>query len=90
MLRAGSMVQGGNFVLRRNGLEKIGGFDTTIAFYGEDTDMARRMNRGRQSGLQVPAEDVLVGAAAEAGRHAADRGAVHDELLLDDIPQEAR
>ena len=44
ILRAGSMVQGGNFVLRRDALVKIGGFDTSIAFYGEDTDIARRMN----------------------------------------------
>ena len=44
VLRAGSMLQGGNFVLRREGLEKIGGFDTTISFYGEDTDVARRMS----------------------------------------------
>jgi len=44
VLRAGSMVQGGNFVLRRDALEKIGGFDTSISFYGEDTDIARRMN----------------------------------------------
>ncbi|MDR3745161.1 MAG: glycosyltransferase family A protein [Acidobacteriaceae bacterium] len=44
VLRAGSMVQGGNFVLRREALEKIGGFDTSIAFYGEDTDIARRLN----------------------------------------------
>ena len=45
VLRAGSMVQGGNFVLRRDALEKIGGFNTAIAFYGEDTDIARRMNQ---------------------------------------------
>ena len=45
VLRAGSMVQGGNFVLRRDALEKIGGFTTAIAFYGEDTDIARRLNR---------------------------------------------
>ena len=45
VLRAGSMVQGGNFVLRRSGLEAIGGFNTSIAFYGEDTDIARRLNR---------------------------------------------
>lgn len=45
VLRAGSMVQGGNFVLRRDGLEKIGGFDTKISFYGEDTDIARRMSQ---------------------------------------------
>ena len=45
VLRAGSMVQGGNFVLRRDALVKIGGFDTTISFYGEDTDIARRMHQ---------------------------------------------
>jgi glycosyltransferase involved in cell wall biosynthesis len=45
VLRAGSMVQGGNFVLRRDALVKIGGFNTAIAFYGEDTDIARRLNR---------------------------------------------
>jgi glycosyltransferase involved in cell wall biosynthesis len=44
VLRAGSMVQGGNFVLRRKALEEIGGFNTAISFYGEDTDIARRMN----------------------------------------------
>ncbi len=43
VLRAGGMVQGGNFVLRRKALEEIGGFDTTISFYGEDTDIARRV-----------------------------------------------
>ena len=45
ILRAGSMVQGGNFVLRRDALASIGGFNTSIAFYGEDTDIARRLNR---------------------------------------------
>ena len=45
VLRAGSMVQGGNFVLRRSALESVGGFNTNIAFYGEDTDIARRLNR---------------------------------------------
>jgi glycosyltransferase involved in cell wall biosynthesis len=45
VLRAGSMVQGGNFVLRREALASIGGFNTSIAFYGEDTDIARRLNR---------------------------------------------
>jgi len=45
VLRAGSMVQGGNFVLRREALQSIGGFNTSIAFYGEDTDIARRLNR---------------------------------------------
>jgi glycosyltransferase involved in cell wall biosynthesis len=45
VLRAGSMIQGGNFVLKRDAIEQIGGFDTTIAFYGEDTDIARRLNQ---------------------------------------------
>jgi glycosyltransferase involved in cell wall biosynthesis len=45
VLRAGSMVQGGNFVLKGKALESIGGFNLSISFYGEDTDIARRMNR---------------------------------------------
>lgn len=36
------VVQGGNFVLRRTLWEQAGGFDITISFYGEDTDVARR------------------------------------------------
>jgi len=38
------MVVGGNFAARRSALEKIGGFDTAIAFYGEDTNIARRLH----------------------------------------------
>jgi glycosyltransferase involved in cell wall biosynthesis len=45
VLRVGSMVQGGNFVTTRAGLEAIGGFNTAISFYGEDTDIARRLNQ---------------------------------------------
>lgn len=44
VLRAGSMVQGGNFVVSRSALEAIGGFNLGIAFYGEDTDIARRLS----------------------------------------------
>lgn len=43
LLKAGGMLQGGNFVVRRSALEKIGGYDTSITFYGEDTDIARRL-----------------------------------------------
>jgi glycosyltransferase involved in cell wall biosynthesis len=39
----GGILQGGNFVLRRTALEKVGGFNTDIKFYGEDTDIARRI-----------------------------------------------
>ena len=45
VLGAGTMLQGGNFVLRRDAWEKAGGFDTSISFYGEDTDVARRISR---------------------------------------------
>ena len=44
ILRVGSMVQGGNFVLSRAALEAIGGYDLSITFYGEDTDIARRLH----------------------------------------------
>ncbi|MDR3570789.1 MAG: glycosyltransferase family 2 protein [Candidatus Pacebacteria bacterium] len=44
VLRVGAMLQGGNFVVRRDALEKIQGFDTSIRFYGEDTDVARRLS----------------------------------------------
>jgi len=45
VLRVGSMVQGGNFVVMRDALLRAGGFDQTFTFYGEDTDIARRMNK---------------------------------------------
>jgi glycosyltransferase involved in cell wall biosynthesis len=45
VIRKGGMVQGGNFVVRRSALEEIGGYNTEIDFYGEDTDIARRMQR---------------------------------------------
>ena len=44
VLRKGSMLQGGNFIVTRAGLEKIGGYDTSIEFYGEDTNIARRLH----------------------------------------------
>ena len=43
IIKIGGMLQGGNFIVRRDALEKIGGYDTTITFYGEDTDIAKRI-----------------------------------------------
>ncbi len=40
----GYMIFGAHFVVRREALEKIGGFDRSIVFYGEDTDLARRLS----------------------------------------------
>ncbi len=45
ILKKGAMIQGGNFVLRKTALEKVGGFNTKINFYGEDTDIANRIQK---------------------------------------------
>ncbi len=45
LLGVGSMVQGGNFVVTRAAMERIGGCDVSIVFYGEDTDLARRLHK---------------------------------------------
>lgn len=39
------MVLGANFVAKRSVLLKIGGFDEDVAFYGEDTNIARRLHK---------------------------------------------
>lgn len=41
----GYMVLGGNFVAKKEALLKMGGFDTSIAFYGEDTNIAWRLHK---------------------------------------------
>lgn len=43
-----SMLQGGNFVIKRVALEKIGGFNSEFDFWGEDTDLARRLVKAGQ------------------------------------------
>jgi glycosyltransferase involved in cell wall biosynthesis len=45
VLRAGSMIQGGNFIVSRRVLEAAGGFNTNFCFYGEDTDLACRLSK---------------------------------------------
>lgn len=39
------LIVGGNFAIRREVLEKMGGFDSSIEFYGEDVDIARRASK---------------------------------------------
>jgi GT2 family glycosyltransferase len=41
----GAILYGGNFAVRCEALEWIGGFDTSIEFHGEDTNLARRLAR---------------------------------------------
>jgi glycosyltransferase involved in cell wall biosynthesis len=43
--KRGSILQGGNFVIRRTCFEMIGGFNPKFVFYGEDADIARRMEK---------------------------------------------
>jgi len=43
LLKSTAMLQGGNYVVRRGALEKIGGYNTSIVFYGEDIDLACRL-----------------------------------------------
>ena len=43
--RSGTMLQGGNFILRRSALVQAGGFNLNFDFYGEDTAIAKQMSR---------------------------------------------
>ena len=43
VLNIGAILYGGNFAVRRGALERIGGFDQTIEFHGEDTNLGRRL-----------------------------------------------
>jgi len=45
LLRVGGIMIGGNAFLRADAMERIGGFDTSIAFYGDDTDTACRLTK---------------------------------------------
>ena len=41
----GYMAVGGNFAIKKETLIKMDGFDTSIEFYGEDTNLARRASK---------------------------------------------
>ncbi|MBX9765421.1 glycosyltransferase family 2 protein [Patescibacteria group bacterium] len=43
-LATGYCVAGGNLVIKKHALEAIGGFDTSVLFYGDDLDVARRLS----------------------------------------------
>ena len=42
-LGIGAIRYGGNFAVRRDTLDRIGGFDCRIEFHGEDTNLGRRL-----------------------------------------------
>lgn len=39
------LIIGGNFIAKRVAIEQVGGFDRSIAFFGEDADIARRLEK---------------------------------------------
>jgi GT2 family glycosyltransferase len=43
LLGIGAILYGGNFAVRRDALDRIGGFDQSIEFHGEDTNLGRRL-----------------------------------------------
>lgn len=45
VLKTAAMMQGGNFIVKKNSLDQIGGFNLNIEFYGEDTDLAMRLRK---------------------------------------------
>ncbi len=45
LLNVGAMLQGGNFVVKREAMLKLGNPDLRFSFYGEDTDMANRLSK---------------------------------------------
>jgi glycosyltransferase involved in cell wall biosynthesis len=42
-LGVGAILYGGNFAVRQSALTRIGGFDRSIEFHGEDTNLGRRL-----------------------------------------------
>lgn len=58
VLNVGSMLQGGNFIVKRAAMLKLGSPDLRFSFYGEDTDMARRLSKvgGVKFTFRLPAQ----------------------------------
>jgi glycosyltransferase involved in cell wall biosynthesis len=45
VFRAGSMIQGGNFVVLKSAVDAAEAFNPDFSFYGEDTELARRLSK---------------------------------------------
>ena len=57
----GSAVWGCNFAVRRSALLEVGGFDTSIRFYGEEYELSLRLKRAGKGGI-IPRLFVLTSA----------------------------
>lgn len=58
VLNVGSMLQGGNFIVKRAAMLQLGQPSMRFSFYGEDTDMARRLSKvgGVKFTFRLPAQ----------------------------------
>jgi glycosyltransferase involved in cell wall biosynthesis len=84
VLRVGSVVQGGNFVFKRAAWAAVGGYDRSIEFFGEDTDVAVRLSK--VGGVKWTfALKMLTG---EGGR-IPHRRHIHAQLLLGHVQGQA-
>jgi cellulose synthase/poly-beta-1,6-N-acetylglucosamine synthase-like glycosyltransferase len=74
VFRAGSMMQGGNFVVRKSAVEAADAFNSNFSFYGEDTELARRLSKvgGVKFSFALP--------AFSSGRRLAAEGLFHVAL----------
>jgi glycosyltransferase involved in cell wall biosynthesis len=61
MTGQGGVLVGGNCLLRHETLKKIGGYDTSITFYGDDTDTVKRMTK---YGKAVFSNDMIIDSSA--------------------------
>jgi len=64
-LQKGAVTIGGNTFIRADILDKMGGFNTDLAFYGDDTDTAKRAAR---FGYVVFSKDLIMPTTEPAGR----------------------
>ncbi len=45
VFKISSMLQGGNFIIKKEAFERAGGYSNSFDFWGEDTDVARRLHK---------------------------------------------
>lgn len=65
ILHRGGVMLGGNMIVSAASMDRIGGFNTAIRFYGDDTDTAKRLSR---VGKVLYRSDILVGSSARRFR----------------------
>ena len=61
VLNKGSAVWGSNFAVRRTAILEVGGFDTSIRFYGEEYELSLRLKKAGKGGI-IPRLFVLTSA----------------------------